>query len=417
MPGHSPFGLSPFILAVGATLGTLAPNLPPPSALGPGALAAIACAALPRERDRKAATPLEPRERSAWWAEMQNPAIVSDAQWRAELRLPRDVFDFVVRSIARDATFRVPSNVGARAVPVAKQLACFLLRVGNALGVTTAAKNLAISKSTAVECTRRVSRAIFRCLGERITMGSNGSRLKALVKAQFTKRKFHGGVGIVDCTHTRVVVPAHIVRAAQASVFVDRQGLMTLSYQCVTDCARTPRFLDISGGVPGSAYDTKVLEKSALYKTLDNFLEEGEYLMGDVGYKLRPWMMTGWKKVDLRSVEKWRRERYQKFNKFFSGTRISVERGFGILKARFKTLGGKMDFRGLKAIDEYHHAFAACCTLHNVCADMGAVSARERVRAQSAHTRVPPRARTRDFLTMRAHSALHATAPPPRRGD
>jgi hypothetical protein len=76
------------------------------------------------------------------------------------------------------------------------------------------------------------------------------------------------------------------------------------------------------------------------------------------------------------------KDRRARYNKFFSGVRISVERAFGILKARFQALAQKMDFRGLDAIDMYRRCFIACAILHNICAEM------KIVRLSPAHLRV-----------------------------
>lgn len=66
------------------------------------------------------------------------------------------------------------------------------------------------------------------------------------------------------------------------------------------------------------------------------------------------------------------RRRMEQFNKFFSAVRISVERAFGILKARFKGLREVFYVRCQDpeaAMHCYHMIFMACCVLHNVCAD------------------------------------------------
>jgi hypothetical protein len=360
--------------AVGCGLtGSSAATLQAPLLVACGS-SAVLLASAAAERDRAGAVPLVPRERSRWWQEMNNPAITNASEWRAEMRVPRIVFCKVAELLKDYPVFHCRSNVGARAVSVEKQLACFLLRVGNGTSVSVVAKNLAISKSAVVECTRRASRAINAGLSHYMELPRNGTTAKAKVKALFRLRKFEHAVGVIDCTHMRVVVPADLVRAGHATAFVDRKHHMALTFQCITDCGRTPRFLNVSGGIPASAYDTRVLELSHIYRNLDTYLEGPEYLMGDVGYPLRPWLLTSYKRSELTKIMAYKRDSYFKFNKYFSGTRISVERAFGILKARFKGIGGKLDFRGRNAIQQYQDAFKATCLLHNLCADMKVVS-------------------------------------------
>jgi hypothetical protein len=333
-----------------------------------------AIAAASSLRDRESAIPVKRRARTSWWQDMMNPAVTNAKQWRAQMRLPRNVFAAVLKMIERDAVFFTRSNVGSRAAPVDKQLACFLLRVGNCVSTTTTAHNLGISPSTVVVSTRRVIDAITRCCAGVLGMPLNGSAAKAKVKSLFKLRGFDGGVGIVDCTPMRIVVPAHEVRAAHMPAYMNRKFTATLTFQCVTDCARSPRFLDVSGGLPGSAYDTKVMAASTIYKFMDRYVRPGEYFLADVGYVLRPQMQTGFKQSEMAKVSEYERRRMHRYNKTFSGTRISVERGFGILKARFKGIGSKLDFRGETAIVYYQRSFLACTMLHNICCDMKAVS-------------------------------------------
>jgi len=280
--------------------------------------------ALLREKD--APTPLKRRLRSAWWDETMSPDFTSDDMFRTELRLPREVFFKVVEEIKGDIVFAPPRNLGGRAVSVAKQLACFLLRVGADTSCSVVGHRLWLSPSTVSVCTRRVAIAIGRQLGSNLKMPKNGTEEKKAVAKYFKARQFRGCVGIIDCTHIAVVVDTEAVKKGEANVYVDRKGVKSMTFQCVTTCEDTPRFLNVSGGLPGSAYDTKLLEKSKLYKRIGDYLEGEEYLAGDSGYPLRPWLLHGWKNSELKKINNpYKVQRLQKFNKFYSGMRISVE--------------------------------------------------------------------------------------------
>ena len=50
------------------------------------------------------------------------------------------------------------------------------------------------------------------------------------------------------------------------------------------------------------------------------------------------------------------------FNRKHSSTRMSVERGFGILKARFKEIGTKSSLK----LDFLPTVVHCCCVLHNI---------------------------------------------------
>lgn len=235
-------------------------------------------------RDRKHAVPVQRRPQSAWWSETMSSEYTSDDMFRVEARLPRSVFHHVVKAIEKDKAFAVPANVGRRRIPVDKQLMCFLLRVGNNEQTSIVARRLGISASSVPVCVRRVAIAIARCLGPKhLSMPRNGVPEKAAVKAAFRRRSFKDAVGIIDCTHVRIVVPFSVVREGNVNAYINRKSLKTLTYQAITTCEASPRFLNISGGLAGAAYDTRVMEASFVHQNIQEFLEGEEYILGDLG--------------------------------------------------------------------------------------------------------------------------------------
>jgi hypothetical protein len=83
------------------------------------------------------------------------------------------------------------------------------------------------------------------------------------------------------------------------------------------------------------------------------------YLVADRGYPLLSWCITPFKigpmGVPLTREEVW-------FNQKHSSTRMSVERAFGILKARFKEIGTTSSLK----LDFMPTIIHCCCVLHNV---------------------------------------------------
>ena len=154
-------------------------------------------------------------------------------------------------------------------------------------------RSLAISEGMVTTSVRRVAQAINDVLGYQVCMPLNGTRRKAAVKDMFVRRQFPGAVGIIDCTHMEISVPTDARRSGNIAPYYDRKGRPTLTFQCITTPEARPHFLSVCGGIPGSAYDTKLLERSDLYQNLKDYLEADEYLAGDCGYALRPWMMRG----------------------------------------------------------------------------------------------------------------------------
>ena len=84
-------------------------------------------------------------------------------------------------------------------------------------------------------------------------------------------------------------------------------------------------------------------------------------LLGDGAYPLFPWLMKPYPNGAILN----RSQRL--FNKTLSSTRATVERAFGILKARWRILLKRLDNR----FENISEVILSCCVLHNYCQDSG----------------------------------------------
>ena len=93
--------------------------------------------------------------------------------------------------------------------------------------------------------------------------------------------------------------------------------------------------------------------------TWPNGLAFPPYIVADRGYPLLSWCITTFKMGPMGSPlsreEAW-------FNKKHSSTKMSIERGFGVLKAKFKEIGTKTSLK-LGFLSILVHS---CCVLHNI---------------------------------------------------
>ena len=127
-------------------------------------------------------------------------------------------------------------------------------------------------------------------------------------------------------------------------------------------------------GVPGSLHDSAHFKSTELYRKVEAGVMGGfhdypmiwpaglpfpPYIVADRGYPLLSWCITPFKTwpmgSPLTSEEVW-------FNRKHSSTRMSVERGFDILKARLKEIGGKSSLK----LDFMPTVVHTCCVLHNI---------------------------------------------------
>ncbi|CAN7941549.1 unnamed protein product [Ixodes hexagonus] len=130
-------------------------------------------------------------------------------------------------------------------------------------------------------------------------------------------------------------------------------------------CDADMRILAVDPRFPGATHDAFVWRGSWVRQEClaGRLLGQGEYLLGDSGYPLEPWLMTP---VPGRPAATTPAGRY---NKAHASMRAVVERCIGLLKSRFRCL---QRYRAL-----WHHPtvaatiVAACAVLHNICISSG----------------------------------------------
>nr|XP_061819615.1 uncharacterized protein LOC133608416 [Nerophis lumbriciformis] len=163
-------------------------------------------------------------------------------------------------------------------------------------------------------------------------------------------------VGSIGGCHVRVKPPME-----KASGYLNPKLFHSLQFQAV--CDHGAKFLDVFIGSPGSAHDTKVLKHSVIYKQ-QKYPPPGFCIVGDAGYPClrRPIaLMTPYKDPGNNLLQ-------AAFNCHLSKARCAVERAFGIMESRWKSIFSK----ALEVDVLYVPEVVACCTvLHNICLSHG----------------------------------------------
>ena len=119
-------------------------------------------------------------------------------------------------------------------------------------------------------------------------------------------------------------------------------------------------FLDVATGFPGSSHDARNLRNTSFFRKSEStdILSKPEdaikyskirsLIVGDGAYPLLPWLLTPFQ---YGSALTWHNK---KFNKKLSSARVTVERAFGILKARWRCLLKRLDNRTENVTCRYH---------------------------------------------------------------
>uniref|UniRef100_A0A3Q4I8F6 Putative nuclease HARBI1 n=1 Tax=Neolamprologus brichardi TaxID=32507 RepID=A0A3Q4I8F6_NEOBR len=215
---------------------------------------------------------------------------------------------------------------------------------------TSMGDTIGISQASMSRCVSNVTRALVEKAPQFITF----NRYDDQSFREFQRvAGFPGVLGVLDCVQVAIKAPN-----SEDSSYVNKKGFHSVACQLVCD----PRGLLLSAEThwAGGLQDTVVLERSALYKQLQD-TEQG-WLLGDSRYPLRKWLMTP---VDCpESPAEFR------YNLAHAATREIVDRTFRAIQTRFRCLDGTKGYLQYSP-ERSSSILLACCVLHNASLQSG----------------------------------------------
>ncbi|XP_066589340.1 putative nuclease HARBI1 [Prorops nasuta] len=208
-----------------------------------------------------------------------------------------------------------------------------------------------VGKATAWRSVRRVTNAIYSYLHTFIKWPS-------IEKAKITMNKikneygFPKVIGAIDGTHIKIAAPK-----VNSEAYVNRKGYHSLQLQAV--CNENLEFIHVYCGEVGSVHDMRVFRLSNIIDMYsdENFVENS-HLLRDAAYEIQKFVMVPFKDNGHLSQQQ------IKFNTILSSSRMIIERSFGLLKGRFRSILDKLPMTRTDLIPRY---IIACCILHNIC--------------------------------------------------
>ena len=300
------------------------------------------------------------KPRSTCWFEEYLFNIYTPDMFYDILRMRRRTFDRLVHDLrphiqGQHTHWRQPIGVEKKVV-----VTLFKLMHGSAIPLV--ADKAALGKSTVHGILRQVCVAISNNFGHLIAWPV-GRRLARVTTAFQSKQWLPNCIGAIDGTHVYITAPPNSIVAADHR---NRNKSGVVDTKCY--------FTSVNTGPPRSLHDSAHFKSSELYCKVEEGVMGGfhddpltwpamlpfpPYIVADRGYPLLSWCITPFKigpmGMALANEEVW-------FNRKHSSTRMCVERAFGILKARFKEIGGKSSLK----LDFLPTVVHACCVLHNI---------------------------------------------------
>ena len=306
------------------------------------------------------------KPRSTCWFEEYLFNIYTPDMFYDILRMRRRTFDRLVQDLrphiqGQHTHWRQP-------IGVEKKVVVTMFKLMHGVCIPLVADKAALGKSTMHDILRQLCSAISIHFGHLIAWPA-GRRLLRVAAGFQAKQCFPNCIGAIDGTHVYIASPSNTIAAADNR---NRHKFFSILLQGVVDSKCY--FTSINTGPPGSLHNSAHFKSTELYRkaeegtmggfhddplTWDTALPFPPYLVADRGYPLLSWCITPFKMgpmgLPLSREEAW-------FNRKHSSTRMYVERGFGILKARFKEIGTKSSMK----LDFMPTVIHCCCVLHNI---------------------------------------------------
>ena len=306
------------------------------------------------------------KPRSTCWFDEYLFHIYTPDMFYDILRMRRRTFDRLVHDLrpyiaGQHTHWREP-------ITVEKKVVVTLFKLMHGVSIPLVADKAALGKSTVSDILRQVCTAISTHFGHLIAWPV-GRRLARIAAGFQSKQMFPNCIGAIDGSHIYIASPSNTIVAADHR---NRNKSFSILLQGVVDSKCY--FTSVNIGPPGSLHDSAHFKSSELYRKVDEGIMGGfhddplawpsalpfpPYIVADRGYPLLSWCITPFKMGPMGNAlsreEVW-------FNRKHSSTRMSVERGFGILKTRFKEIGTKSSLK----LDFLPTVVHSCCVLHNI---------------------------------------------------
>ncbi|KAJ0101855.1 protein ALP1-like [Pistacia vera] len=291
-------------------------------------------------------------------------------KFESVFKISRKTFDYICSLVKEDMTARLSSFAFSNGEPLSlnDMVAVALRRLSSGESLSSIGDSFGLNQSTVSQITWRFVESMEERGLHHLQWPSTEAEMDG-VKSKFEKiRGLHNCCGAIDITHIIMNIPA--VDPAN-NVWFDREKNYSMILQAIVDPEM--RFRDIIVGWPGSLGDSLVLRSSGFFKLAEEGkrlngkklqLPDGtdvrEYIIGDTGFPLLPWLITPYQGKGLSELQ-------VTFNKRHSATRMVAQMALVRLKEVWRIIHGVM---WMPDKNRLPRIILVCCLLHNIIIDM-----------------------------------------------
>lgn len=331
-------------------------------------------------KKRKMEKVAEPSEEGSedWWDQFSKriTGVLSPSKdldrFQSVFKISRKTFNYICSLVKEDLTAK-PGNFcfsNGKPLFLNDQVAIALRRLSSGDSLCTVADSFGLTHSTVSQVTWHFVESMEERGLQHLRWPSTESEMAAM-KSKFEKiRGLPNCCGAIDMTHIMMCLPSGAVDPSN-KVWVDQEKNHSMILQAIVD--PDMRFRDIVTGWPGKLDDSMLLRSSNFFKLCERGkrlngkkikLSEGselrEYIIGDSGFPLLPWLVTPYQGKELPELQ-------AEFNRRHFATRMVARRALARLKDMWRIIQGVMwrpDKHRLPRI------ILVCCLLHNIVIDM-----------------------------------------------
>ncbi|KAI3694604.1 hypothetical protein L1987_77572 [Smallanthus sonchifolius] len=291
-------------------------------------------------------------------------------QFESVFKVSRKTFNYICSLVSEPMMAKTTKFVflNGESMSLNDQVALALRRLSSGDSLIGVANFFGTNHSTVSQVTWRFVAAIEERGLHHLQWPSSEEEITQ-IKSKFENiRGLPNCCGVIDTTHIMMLLSA---TDQTIDVWLDRKDNHSMILQVIVD--PDMRFRDIVTGYPGKMDDASVLQKSYFFNLSEKGkrlngnklkLSEGteiqEYIVGDSGFPLLPWLITPYQGRELPETK-------TEFNKRHFATRLVAQRALARLKDVWRMIHGVL-WRPDK--NRLPRVILACCILHNIVIDM-----------------------------------------------
>ncbi|CAF3068258.1 unnamed protein product [Rotaria sp. Silwood2] len=285
---------------------------------------------------------------------------MTEKQFKDNFRIQRSTFTQLINQIG--PYLKKEDTILRAAIPVDKRIACALYLLGTTSELRTIGHLFGIGKSSAAYVLHDFCSVIVEIYFYRlIKFPTRHYEIRETTSAFLTKYNYPMCLGAIDGTHIAVEPPI-----GEETDYYNYKKHHSIILLAVVES--NLKFTYVNVGAPGRCNDAFVYGRSTLYEILQG-LDYAQYHLTINNTRIQPHIIADSAFPLSRNLMKPFIERIgmppnqSLFNFRLSHCRSTVERAFGHLKNRFRSIHKKMEYN----IEHIKIIIKATCVLHNIC--------------------------------------------------